>query len=320
MKYLWKEILAAIFLVLVMPWLLFSVMTPNVINQPVQTDSVIDGAEQTVPVYIDGQVKNMSLSEYLTGVLLCEMPGGFHMEAKKAQAVVARTYTLRTTAVKDKHPMQAVCTDPACCQGYRSETEYLSLGGSPAVVEQARLAVAETSGMVLTYQGELIDATYFACSGGQTEDALAVWGSDIPYLQSVESPGEENANHYKDSVQFTPSQFQQALGERFKEEPSQWIQGATYTRGGGVDTMIICGKTYSGTALRSALGLRSTAFTITTDGKILTVTTKGFGHRVGMSQYGADAMAQQGNSFQQILLHYYTDCQIGHADEISKGD
>ena len=242
----------------------------------------------------------LSLTDYLTGVLIGEMPGSFHTEAKKAQAVVARTYALRRIGGTDKHP-GAVCTDSSCCQGYVDPNTF----ADSETVELARQAVIATEGMVLAYGGELIDATYFSCSGGQTEDAVAVWGSDVPYLQSVESPGEEIAAHYTDTVSFTKAQLEDTLGITLTGSAKRWIGAETYTEGGGVASIVIGGKRYKGTELRSLLALRSTSFSVTADEKGLTFTTKGYGHRVGMSQYGAQAMALSGSGFEKILTHYY---------------
>ena len=163
---------------------------------------------------------------------------------------------------------------------------------------------------MLTYQGKLIEATYFSCSGGRTEDALAVWGEDVPYLQSVESPGEEGAAHYVDTVSFTASEFCEKIGKELPGIPAEWIGTIRYTAGGGVETIYIGDEPYSGTQLRSMLNLRSTAFLITAAGDTVTITTKGYGHRVGMSQYGADAMAVQGCSYEEILAHYYPGTKL----------
>ena len=248
---------------------------------------------------------DMELSEYLTGVVLGEMPADFEPEALKAQAVVARTYTLKHSMSQRKHTDCAVCADPACCQAYCSPEEYLQAGHSRDKLEKVSSAVQETDQQVLYYGGELIDATYFSCAGDRTEEALAVWGTDVPYLQSVESPGEETSANYITSVSFTPDEFLLLLGETTQEPQQNWIGQITYTQGGGVDTMEICGKTYKGTQLRSLLGLRSTDFQITAASDSVIITTKGYGHRVGMSQYGAQAMALQGCGFAEILQHYY---------------
>ena len=162
----------------------------------------------------------------------------------------------------------------------------------------------------MTYEGKLVEATYFSCSGGTTEDAVAVWGTDVPYLQSVASPGEENATYYTDSVTFTAQEFASRLGVNLTGKPASWVCDVTHTVGGGVDTMKIGGLTFKGTELRKLLGLRSTAFTITAMEDTITVQTRGYGHRVGMSQYGADAMAALGSTYDEILTHYYQGTEL----------
>jgi stage II sporulation protein D len=256
-----------------------------------------------------GNLQQMTLEGYLVGVVLAEMPADFESEALKAQAVVARTYTRRRMA-GGKHTDAAVCMDPGCCQGFRSEEDYLREGGRQSSVDKVRAAVADTDGLVLEYGGGLIDATYFSCSGGSTEDAVAVWGTDIPYLQAVESPGEENAAHYSDTVYFTPEEFAGALGLETFGSPNQWFGTVQKTAGGGVEFMQICGVVYKGTTLRQFLGLRSTAFSVEADTTGITVITRGYGHRVGMSQYGADAMAASGSTFQEILQYYYQGTEL----------
>lgn len=256
----------------------------------------------------DGTIVEQPLEEYVVSVVLREMPAGFHQEALKAQSVVSRTYTVKNIWGGGKHAPAAICTDADCCQGYWSVEDYLSAGGKQDTVDAVRKAVNETMGEILLYDNKPIDATYFSCSGGRTEDAVAVWGTDVPYLKSTVSPGEENAKHYTDSVRFSVSE----LCERLKLPVTQSIKidKITYTDGGGVDVMRINGKEWKGTEIRKALGLRSTQFTILVTGSTVTVTTKGYGHRVGMSQYGADAMADKGADYKLILYHYYTDVEL----------
>ena len=256
-----------------------------------------------------GNLQQMTLEDYLLGVVLAEMPASFEPEALKAQAVVARTYTCKRME-GGKHDAAAVCMDPGCCQGFRAPADYLDEGGKQTAVDKVRSAVKSTDGQVLHYDGSLIDATYFSCSGGSTEDAVAVWGQDVPYLRAVDSPGEEDAPRFTDSVSFTTSEFAGKLGLSDQGDPASWFGAVRYTEGGGVDTMVIRGKTFTGPRLRSALGLRSTAFSVSVDGKTITVTTRGFGLRVGMSQYGAQAMARTGSSCAEILAHYYTGAEL----------
>ena len=305
MKYNIKTLALAFLLAWGMPWIVmaaadafFPLEEPEVLQEETVQPTQIVIEPQTIEVWDDGVIKEMELNGYLTGVLISEMPGSFHMEAKKAQAVVARTYALRRMDGGSKHP-GAVCTDSRCCQGYTNPDTF----ENRETVASARQAVEETDGLVLVYDGQLIDATYFSTSGGMTEDAVAVWGSDVPYLQSVESPGEEIAAHYEDVVFFTKDQLEKLLGVSLGN--GKWIGAITYTEGGGVAFMTLGGVGFKGTELRSALGLRSTAFTAAQENGGITFTTKGYGHRVGMSQYGAQAMALEGKCFEDILAHYY---------------
>lgn len=266
----------------------------------------------------DGFVTQLPLNEYLVGVLLAEMPASFPIQAQMAQAVVARTYALRQWAYGGKHENAAVCTDPACCQAWISYEEYSGKNGEEAArsaADSAALAVVGTDGQALFYEGRLIEATYFSCSGGRTEAAVAVWGSDVPYLQSVDSPGEEDALHYTETVVFPSDQLALLLRAAKPEivlsgSPEDWFGIPSYTEGGGVDVLPIGGVPFTGTELRSLLSLRSTAFTVAVSGDSVAITTLGNGHRVGMSQYGARAMAEAGSSYEEILAHYYQGAQL----------
>ena len=273
------------------------------------THAPMDETEMLTVENPAGNLRQMALDEYLVGVVLAEMPADFESEALKAQSVVARTYT-RKRMEGSKHGQAAVCMDPGCCQGWRSAEDYLNDGGRQASVDKVRRAVADTDGVVLRYEGKLIDATYFSCSGGSTEDAVAVWGQDVPYLQAVDSPGEEQAPRYSDSVTFTAAELAGKLGIENRGDPSGWFSGITYTDGGGVETISVRGKSFTGTQIRSKLGLRSTAFSVEVKDKKITINTLGFGHRVGMSQYGAQAMAKEGAGYEQILTHYYTGAEL----------
>ena len=311
-----KEILQAAIMGVGLPAILISAViwrgnvdADNNVTEPVDTThSQTTTAPQQklkIPVLQGQQLVQMELEEYLLGVLLAEMPSTFEPEALKAQAVAARTFTLWNCTRPGVHASGGVCTESSCCQGYISPLRYLQQGGTNAQIEKIRSAVAATAGQVVYYEGELILATYFSCSGGITESAVAVWGKDYPYLQSVESPGEEQAAWYSDQREFTVEEFEQALGISLTGVPGTWFGVITYTSGGGVKTADICGTSFQGTELRTKLGLRSTAFTLSASEQGVTVYTRGYGHRVGLSQYGADAMALTGSDYKDILCHYY---------------
>ena len=307
MKSIWREIILAVIMGMILPGI---TLNWAVEREESEVPTVRPPDQEKHPLEMrlrkqDGTLQTMDMDSYLMGVILAEMPANFEAEAKKAQAVVARTYARKAWVTGGKHGDGSVCSDSACCQAYISPEEYLGQHGAESAVEEARAAAEGTSGQVLTYEGQLIEATYFSCSGGSTEDAEAVWGTDFPYLRAVESPGEEYALHHTDRVYFTKGDFTAALALKLTGNPTGWIGSATYTAGGGVDTIEIGGKTFTGKELRSLLGLRSTAFSMAPDEWGVAITTKGFGHRVGMSQYGADAMAAGGSSYEEILAHYY---------------
>ena len=311
-----KRIFLSILFGLCLPWCVTLLLvenqqkTDNITESTMAAMETVQEKHAVIHVLFDGTATQMRLEDYLVGVLLGELPADFSMEAKKAQAVVARTYTLRTVQMKNKHSDHAVCTDSNCCQSYISPVQYLENGGTQSALDEATQAVQQTKDVVLTYAGQLIDATYFSCSGGTTETALAVWGSDVPYLQSVTSPGEEIAAHYTDTVKFTLQDFQSRLGVTLNGDHTSWIRDIKYTDGGGVASVTIGERTFTGTQLRSQLQLRSTAFAMTPVGNSIVITTKGFGHRVGMSQYGAQAMALSGNDYEAILRHYYSGAEL----------
>ena len=309
----WKELALSVALSMVLPWLLLLISAKELLSRrPVMPDNEPPSAEtgtillpSQVSVETESVTADMVLEDYVLGVVMAEMPASFHPEALKAQAVVARTYALKRLQSGDRAHVAAVCDDPECCQAYISYGDYLSRLGTAEDAEKIRLAVAETAGIVLTYEGELIEATYFSCSGGKTEDAVAVWGEHIPYLQAVDSPGEEAAEKYWARKYISAAAFSAALERQLGGKPAQWLGAVEYTDGGGVATMVIGGVRYTGTELRRLLELDSTAFVMHPDETGITVETLGHGHRVGMSQYGADAMARAGNSWERILTYYY---------------
>ena len=323
MRTFWKELMVSVFMGGVLPALVFShgFLIRGVPDEadpiPVIEETKPEILESNIYIKIrqkNGDIKDMELDHYLVGVVLGEMPAYFEEEALKAQAVVARTYTMRIHRNKGKHGDGSICTEPSCCQAYLAPLDYLERGGTGESLAKVKSAVTDTSGEVLCYLGELIEATYFSCSGGVTEDAQAVWGTEYPYLKSVPSPGEENASVYEDTASFSFEAFRERLGVELKGEPLAWFGSVTYTAGGGVATMEIGREEYTGTELRSLLGLRSTAFSVEVTQDALVFHTKGYGHRVGMSQYGAEAMAVNGSTYDAILAHYYQGTELVRLD------
>lgn len=262
-----------------------------------------------LPVQMENGIDSMPLHDYLVGALAGEMPLSFDLEALKAQAIACRTYALRQYATR-KHDPAAVCTVSSCCECWKT-TDTVSSENR----QKAEQAVSETDGIVMTYDGALIEATFFSCSGGQTETAADVWGNDIPYLHSVSSPGEEQAPHFTGKVTVPVQMFQEKLQEEdnnftVSDKLSDDSFSLTYTQGGGVKTVQVGGSTFTGKTFRKIFGLDSTDFKITVNGQSVVFSTSGYGHRVGMSQYGAQAMAASGADCEAILLHYYTNIEL----------
>ncbi len=296
MNQFWKQLIESLTVGILLPGMIFSGSDA--------TGQIPPEAAQVQEVWIpvekeDGRIVAMELEEYIGRVVLGEMPASFDEEALKAQAVAARTYTLLCVESSNKHH-GAVCTDHRCCQTYLDPEDY---PGSEENVDKVFAAAHATAGQVLTYNGNLICATYFSSSGGSTEDAQEVWGHAYPYLVAVDSP--ENSPYDGKTVTFSAEAFQNKLGRTLAGTPKSWFGLTTYTVGGGVDSIWIAGQKYSGVKLRSLLGLRSTVFTVSVAGGEITFQTSGYGHRVGLSQYGADAMAVAGSSYDEILAHYY---------------
>ena len=275
----------------------------------------------------DGQaVQTLPLEEYLVGVVLSELPASFADEAFKAQAVAARTFTRRRCAAP-KHADCDVCADAACCQAWTSREELKKRLGADfeRVWQKAADAVAQTRDEVLLYDGALIDAVYFSCSGGMTEDAAAVWGTDVPYLRSVPSPGEQDAPRNTGERTVQADELRALLqadrpGLKLAGAPETWFKEVERTQGGGVASVCVGGQKLSGTELRALLGLDSTCFELSFTDQAVTFQTRGFGHRVGMSQYGANAMAEQGFDYRTILRYYYRGAEIKKLPGIASGE
>ena len=267
----------------------------------------------------DGTVEPMDLRTYLEGVVRAEMPASFESETLKAQAVAARTYTLYQLRQGKKHGDEAdLCTDPGCCQAFLAEEQARKNWGDQAEVyaEKVSEAVRETDGQVILYEGEPILAVFHSSSSGQTRTAGNVWTNDLPYLQAVPSPedGERIPNYYS-RVEISPEAFCAAVRERWPEadlsgDPEVWLTRAVRDSGGSVETVLVGGQSVRGTELRSVLGLRSACFEWEVQDGTMVFFVTGYGHGVGMSQYGANRMAENGATYREILTHYYTGVTV----------
>ena len=273
----------------------------------------------TLRVLNGDAVEEMTLGEYLVGVVRAEMPASFETEALKAQAVAARTYTLYKMQTGGNHGEAAdICTDSTCCQAYISEENARNNWGDAADANEAKIesAVRDTDGETILYGGVPILAVFHSCSAGQTRASGEVWVSDLPYLQAVSSPEPaDSIPNYYSRAEFTAETFREKVLAAYPEadlsgDMGSWLRNAVTDTAGSVETVEVGGVTLKGTAVRSLLGLRSACFEWEAeDGKLVFYVT-GFGHGVGMSQYGADEMAKEGADYREILTHYYTGVTI----------
>ena len=289
------------------------------IDRTVVTPSPSADSQTQIRVALtDGSVLTLGLDQYLWRVVAAEMPASFELEALKAQAAAARTYTLsKLGRTVEKHPDADVCTDITCCQAYIDPDQAAANWGDNAAAYTAKItsAVSETDGMAVLYDGQPIQAVFFSSAAGRTVDAVEVWGNSVPYLTGVDSPEGDEVPNYHSTVTFTPEEFKSKLLAQYPDadlsgDPADWFQNTVPNSAGGVEQVDVGGVTVSGGALRTLLGLRSTSFTVTTDSQGVTFSVTGYGHGVGMSQYGANALAKQGKTYDEILKWYYTGVEV----------
>lgn len=271
-------------------------------------------------VLVGDEVREMDMGTYLVGVVRAEMPAAFAEEALKAQAVAARTYTYYKMlhGGSAAHPQADACDDITCCKAYMdAQTAAANWGGQAETYEaKLRAAVADTDGECVLYEEQPVLAVFHASSAGRTQDAADVWSSALPYLRSVASPEDEaTVPGYHSNASFSTGELkamlQAALPEAALSGPaSSWFTGVGQNAAGAVTEITVGGVAISGSRLRTILGLRSTCFTMSFEGDTVTFSVTGYGHGVGMSQYGANVLAGDGKDYREILSWYYTDTTV----------
>ncbi len=249
---------------------------------------------------------HLELEDYVLGVVSAEMPASFPLEALKAQAVAARTYEVRKM---EEAGSAEVLYDVG--QAYCTEAERREKWGEnyEAYLEKMEEAVRQTAGEIMVYEEEPILAVFHAQSGGMTEDSENVWVQEIPYLRSVDSTGDQEAPGFETEVELTAEEVWEKLsayGDLGVTAEELDFSGAVRSQAGYIQTIQAGNLTLEGQEIRTALGLRSTNFTVKRQGDAFIFKTKGYGHGAGMSQYGAKALAEEGMDYQEILRHYYT--------------
>jgi len=323
-----KKVLALTVVFVVVTVMALPTLTVYLLGGPAKNRSarIFRGEDISIRVYIaaEDRIAEMNLEEYLKGVVAAEMPAEFEEEALKAQAVAARTYAVKNMVMfggegLTDHPGADVSTDIHSGQAWLDEKQLKARWGEPdynRYWEKISRAVDETRGLIMTYNGEPINAVFHSTSGGHTASAMEVWGFDYPYLQSVVCTWDKQSPRYSDSKTYSPEELEQRLGAdagvmaAVQNGNTDVAQIIDRTASGRVDKIRLGTKNFSGIELRQKLDLRSTNFTVDVEGDKLVFKTIGNGHGVGLCQYGANGMAKAGMDFRHILTYYYIGVTI----------
>lgn len=268
-----------------------------------------------------GKTEEISAFDYIVGAVCAEMPATFEKEALKAQAVAAHTYAERQKEKAETSPDPELggayfSNDSAKYQAYFTENQIKQYYGDnyDQYIKKVRDAVSDVENEIVVYKDEPIIAAFHSMSAGKTESAENVWGNNVEYLVPVDSEDDISAPKYLEEYEFTEDEMRQRLEKAFEgiklgDKPEKWFSEAKLSDSKTVLTIKAGDKTVSGQEIRAALSLRSAAFEISYDKKFK-ITTKGYGHAVGMSQYGANSMAEKGKDYKEILEHYYPGTEI----------
>ncbi|RJS62554.1 stage II sporulation protein D [Bacillus sp. PK3_68] len=265
------------------------------------------------------QTETFPLEEYVAGVVAAEMPASFEKEALKAQALTARTFVIKQIMSGSQVNGQANVTDTVAHQVFKTKEELKKVWGNDFTWKSEKIdeAVQETAGQIITHNGTPITASFFSTSNGYTENSEDYWNEPLPYLKSVASPWDKASPEYSSKKVMPLAEFERKLGVSVKETAEAGTITAR-TPGKRIASVKIGGKEFSGREVREKLGLASSDFSWVMKSGNMIITTKGYGHGVGMSQYGANGMAKEGKNYKQIIAHYYQQTKIESAESFVK--
>lgn len=265
------------------------------------------------------KVEGIPLEEYVVGVVASEMPADFEKEALKAQSLAARTYIVNQKLHGETEKKESDVTDTVQHQVYKDEYQLQKIWGSDFdwKMKKVKEAVAETKGEILTYKKAPITPAFFSTSNGYTENSEDYWENKLPYLRSVESPWDKSSPKFLDQKTFSLEQLETALKMDLPDQFPLPIE-ITHTDSKRVEKVNIAGNSFSGRDIREQLKLQSSDFTIKQKNNHFIFTTKGFGHGVGMSQYGANGMAKEGKNYRDIVGYYYKNVEISKVNDIAQ--
>ena len=264
-----------------------------------------------------GIVEEIPLDEYIVNVVAAEMPVDYELEALKAQAIVARTYTMYKITCDKKHENADICDDFNCCQAWISKEDRFNKWDDRKQENWNKLvqAVNETKGKYILYDNKVINAFFHSNSSGKTEKPEDVWGGSLPYLDVVETSGEENYTSYKSEVIVSKKDFVNVLKDKFDSfeidfKSNDCIKIIDYTDSGRIKKIRIGNIVFSGTDIRKYFSLKSTNFSVEISGNDIIFNVLGYGHGVGLSQTGSDALAKNGFTADEIIKQFYKNIEI----------
>ena len=317
MKKVMFYILFVIFLIIVLP----IVFTKKFETEEVSKTNPYDYGDYSKISLLHvqtGAIEELTLDEYLYGVVASEMPASFEVAALKAQSVVARTYTIYQMKNSDKHKEADLCDSSLCCQAWMTKENRFSRWEDDKENEywnKIVKAVNDTKGKIIFYNDEPINALFHSNSGGITELAINVWGGDYPYLQIVETAGEDAYTSFKSEVKISKDQLVEIMNSKYTDfsidfYKDDFIKINSYTNSKRVSKIKIGNKELTGVEARNLLGLKSTQFDFKIEGDDIFFSVIGYGHGVGFSQCGGDVLAKLGKSYEEIIKYYYKDVSI----------
>lgn len=318
----WYGVAYVLIILVIIPAIL--IQACNIFNKTTEKEEKYNTYYVNVYIHEDKKILEMDLEQYIKEVVVGEMPASFHLEALKAQAIAARTYTLRRMlAYKDKghpkHPGAPVCTDFNCCKAWLSEEWLKKNRGSTWMKENwTRIsnAVEDTRGIVITHDGIPIDALFHSTSSGKTENSEDYFPSSVPYLRSVDSPYDVDSPKYNGTYTTSKDNFIKVLKTKFSNlsvtgaNLANQVKIVERSDSGTIKSIKIGNIIATGRDIRSLFNLNSANFEIKFQGDRVILETTGYGHGVGMSQYGAEGYAKEGKTYQEIIHIYYKGVEI----------
>lgn len=306
--------------------------TAEINTEIINTDASMNTTDYSTFKILDtttNEVMEISARDYVIGSVCAEIPALFEVETIKAQAVASYTYAIRLKNIQKTTPTTELhgadfSNDNTKYQAYFTNQQIKDYYGSnyDDYYKKVSSAVDEVLGEVIVYSDELIVPVFHSISSGKTEDAKNVWGYSVPYLISVDSSQDISANDFQEVKTFTPTDLKSKFSEvypdiTFSSDCTSWISIQSTSEVGNVTSVAVGSISISGTEFRSVLGLRSNNFEVVYNGDTFTITTKGYGHGVGMSQYGANQLALEGYSYVDILKYYYSGVEIVDINSIT---